>query len=270
MKSTIAISALLILALTTTQVFSFHSLGHMTVAAIAEFHLKKSSLGTQAWQWATDLITPFSDVCGELEHPFIECATWPDKIKDQGWFMMFNWHFADERLAADDFVLPEETTTDENVVWAIDKASYFLSSTKKDFSGRSKELLGKSIEIRNLIHWVGDIHQPLHTVSRFSKALPDGDQGGNLFKIKHYDTPSWNNLHFIWDHIFDLPEKPTPTGGDLWSPLNNNEEWEYLKEFTLSLMDENKYESLSQQMKDKPKASDWTAVNIYFPFIFGC
>jgi hypothetical protein len=26
---------------------------------------------------------------------------------------------------------------------------------------------------------VGDIHQPLHAVARFSKALPEGDRGGN-------------------------------------------------------------------------------------------
>ena len=73
---------------------AFHSLGHMTVAAIAEFHLKKSTLGEEAWQWATDLITPFSDYCGEDNHPFVEAATWPDKIKEQGWNLMFNWHFS--------------------------------------------------------------------------------------------------------------------------------------------------------------------------------
>ena len=96
--------------------------------------------------------------------------------------------------------------------------------------------------------------------------MPNGDEGGNLFVIKHYDTPFMNNLHFIWDHILDLPEKPTPSGDDLWSPLLNEAEWEYLSEFSLSLMEENTYQSLSNFMVKNKKASDWLAV-IFVRFI---
>jgi S1/P1 Nuclease len=130
----------------------------MAVAAIAEIHLKKSILGTEAWKWATDLITPFSDLCGEINHPFVESATWADKIRVAGWGTMFNWHFNDQKLAEEGFVIPEDNTSDENVVWAIDTVTTFLIGNKKDFSGKSKEILGKSLEMRNLIHWIGDIH----------------------------------------------------------------------------------------------------------------
>lgn len=71
---------------------------------------------------------------------------------------MFNWHFTDTKLAAEGFIIPEDNTSDEDVVWSIDQIIDFLSSTKKDFSGKSKEILGKSLEMRNLIHFIGDLH----------------------------------------------------------------------------------------------------------------
>lgn len=158
MKINYLTTLLFVLCITVSKVYTFHSLGHMAVAAIAEFHLKKSTIGSEAHKWATDLITPFSDYCGEINHPFVESATWSDKIKDQGWFTMANWHFSNIKLASPGFEIPVDNTSDENIVWAIDTATKFLSGNNKDFSGKSKELLGKSLEMRNLIHWIGDIH----------------------------------------------------------------------------------------------------------------
>jgi hypothetical protein len=47
-----------------------------------------------------------------------------------------------------------------------------------------KRSLGDSFNIRMLIHFTGDMHQPLHTTSRFSKDFPNGDEGGNWFRLK--------------------------------------------------------------------------------------
>ena len=49
-----------------------------------------------------------------------------------------------------------------------------------------------------LIHLVGDIHQPLHTVSLFSEQFPEGDRGGNSFWIKPKGTVK---LHSYWDGL---------------------------------------------------------------------
>jgi hypothetical protein len=89
--------------------------------------------------------------------------------KEQGWMTMFNWHFSNQKLAAPGFVIPEDNTKDEDVVWAINKVTKFLALTKEDYKGRSKSILGKSVELRNLIHWFGDIHQPLHVIERYSE-----------------------------------------------------------------------------------------------------
>jgi hypothetical protein len=58
----------------------------------------------------------------------------------------------------------------------------------------------KGNALRYIIHFVGDVHQPLHS-------LTNGDRGGNCFPITYYGMPpqederrNWRpNLHAIWD-----------------------------------------------------------------------
>jgi hypothetical protein len=45
-----------------------------------------------------------------------------------------------------------------------------------------------------IIHLVGDVHQPLHTLALFRMDLPDGDRGGNDIQMK-----GGGNLHTYWD-----------------------------------------------------------------------
>jgi len=64
-------------------------------------------------------------------------------------------------------------------------------------------LLEKSFMVRFLIHCVGDIHMPMHVVSRFTPKLLSGDLGGNKFNII-YRTLWGNNLHAFWDDLFGI------------------------------------------------------------------
>ena len=58
--------------------------------------------------------------------------------------------------------------------------------------------LGDSFNLRLLMHYVGDIHQPLHSVALFNHTYPKGDAGGNLLKIKLLNG-SFSNFHAFWD-----------------------------------------------------------------------
>jgi hypothetical protein len=59
-----------------------------------------------------------------------------------------------------------------------------------------------------LLHFFGDIHQPLHCVTRVTSQfpLPDGDRGGNSFKLRGH----WKNLHSLWDDSVNLQSKDDP------------------------------------------------------------
>ena len=58
---------------------------------------------------------------------------------------------------------------------------------------------GLSYAMRLLIHYVGDIHQPLHGTARVYKQYPSGDRGGNDFPVPSKDQAS--NLHAVWDSV---------------------------------------------------------------------
>ncbi len=65
----------------------------------------------------------------------------------------------------------------------------------------------KAVALCWVLHLVGDLHQPLHTVALFSRAyFPSGDRGGNSINVVRGDET--RNLHAVWDGL--------PTGmGDL-------------------------------------------------------
>lgn len=50
-----------------------------------------------------------------------------------------------------------------------------------------------------MIHYVGDIHQPLHATSRVDHEYPKGDFGGNTVHLPAKDGVT--NLHALWDSV---------------------------------------------------------------------
>lgn len=55
----------------------------------------------------------------------------------------------------------------------------------------------KSFDLRFLIHLVGDIHQPLHAITKVDLEKLKTDKGGNDFEVKN--RGSGFNLHTYWD-----------------------------------------------------------------------
>lgn len=56
-----------------------------------------------------------------------------------------------------------------------------------------------STAMRLLIHYVGDVHQPLHASSRVDHEYPKGDRGGNDFPLPSLD--GIKELHAVWDSV---------------------------------------------------------------------
>lgn len=52
-----------------------------------------------------------------------------------------------------------------------------------------------------LLHYIGDLHQPMHTCSVYDRrAFRNGDKGGNLSRIRN--KFGIGNLHALWDSAF--------------------------------------------------------------------
>jgi len=235
----------------------WHSTGHMLVAEMAR--IKIAETNPDALAWAENLISKFSDFCGEGKHPFTDSATWADKIKEEDWWSMFNWHFVDRVFLGDeessrsqDLKTGDVLNPSDNAVWAINNCISQLKSNHRS-NGNTNPILGKSIALRNLIHFIGDLHQPLHGSTRITKDKPHGDQGGNLFKIKRYPEergPIWNNLHFVWDHLFDGFK-------EVWSPLSDYD-YQLINDWSLYLLRMYPYSQIGEKIRKNKDAKSWS------------
>jgi hypothetical protein len=73
---------------------------------------------------------------------------------------------------------------------------------------KNQENYARSYALRMLIHYLGDVHQPLHCSSRVDKNYPSGDKGGNMFTLpNHYESAE---LHAAWDSVLYEYHKSPP------------------------------------------------------------
>jgi len=73
-----------------------------------------------------------------------------------------------------------------------------------------------------LIHYTGDIHQPLHAANRVDSEFPAGDRGGNSFPVKSHDGAK--NLHAVWDSVAyaDAKKFTLPLNASDWNKIGLN------------------------------------------------
>lgn len=193
---------------------AWNQLGHRVVAAIAYDHLTVASK-RQVDEWLShhpdyDRWVQGVPAAERGEVAFLEAAGWPDEIKStQGYEndgekstdatsgqnigfadrrMHKYWHYVDFGFSQDS--TPTEPPQRVNALTQIALLHQTLSDPHA-------AIALKSYDLSWLIHLVGDIHQPMHAVSRFSQDAKDGDAGGN--RVKLCESPCRNNLHSLWD-----------------------------------------------------------------------
>lgn len=172
----------LFLLCSTLTVQAWNGMGHQLVAQIAYDNLTPA-----AKKMCDEYTKSYSTVSHSTN--FVTAATWMDliRLKDIHWYDTL--HYIDIPFSKDNTALP--AVQDMNALWGIKQAMSVLSSSKSTN-------VDKGLSLRILTHLVGDIHQPLHTVTKVSKRLPEGDLGGNLFKLAK--NPIGDNLHKYWDN----------------------------------------------------------------------
>lgn len=160
--------------------YSWNATGHKVVAQIAF-----DNLSPEAKQMCSRIFKIQNP--RELQAYFINESTWLDRIRKKNNHQFDTLHYADIPFSKDKTKLPP--MRQRNALSAIKEAIEVVSS---DTANNSAKVLNLKI----LIHVVGDIHQPLHTATKVSKRYPKGDLGGNLFTLK---SPYGANLHQYWD-----------------------------------------------------------------------
>lgn len=166
-------------------IFAWNIMGHEVVAQIAYDNL------TPTAREQVEQLIPFMGKSYHIKQMY-QAAAWPDRIKQFNVTAYNNWHYINQPIGATSSTL---TLNPENVVWAIAQSKQVLT-TPAVKSYRQQQLLQQSQFLFFLLHFVGDIHQPLHTVVLYNKTFPHGDGGGNFYLIK---SPFAKNLHQYWD-----------------------------------------------------------------------
>lgn len=157
-----------------------------------------------------DGLTESSDAI-QAQWIFEQAAVWPDMTRDlndedKAKFHRGSWHYInlpiyledrDEDLLQDKLTHNMSTEFSPplrqnlNVVQAL-KGNLQVWN---DLSAPDSE---KAVALCWILHLVGDLHQPLHTVALFSRPYyPEGDRGGNSINIAWDPEPI--NLHAVWD-----------------------------------------------------------------------
>lgn len=208
---------LLLFAATSPSALAWHDTGHMLVAQIAYLRLTPAARArVDSLLVAQPNRRPLIHLCAGVYTPEscektydpITIAVWMDDFRGDSLNESYApWHYVNLRPLFDG--IPEASNAGaepENALarinWAIDTLRRGTGSARKD-----AETLGF------LYHLVGDVHQPLHAATRFSAAQPEGDSGGNGFKVQMPAEARITNLHALWDAAggsfgFAAPKRP--------------------------------------------------------------
>jgi len=203
MKMLRFVAALALTIVLAAPAHAYWEFGHQTIARIAYANVRPAT------RRAIDRLlaeTPRLDT-PECPATTIEGAsTWADCVKPlkgadgkSRFGYAYNWHFQDVNICQP-FTL-EEACKDGNCVSAqITRDVAVLKGRRASAKERAQALVF-------LIHFVGDLHQPLHAGEK-------GDKGGNDVAATYGSySPKRFNLHSVWDGT--LAERAITSGPSL-------------------------------------------------------
>ena len=159
---------LLFILFISTEAHAFGRNGHRIVGLLAEKHLS-----AKAKKRVVELL--------EYE-TLAQVSTWPDEIRsDPTWKYADPWHYVS--------VPDGETylTSEKNPQGDIIKALIKFENDLRDPKTKRED---KITALKFLVHFVADLHMPLHVGLK-------GDKGGNDVKVQWFGEPS--NLHKVID-----------------------------------------------------------------------
>jgi hypothetical protein len=172
--------------------------GHQTVALIAEKHLTPETR-----QWVEKLLNEnpidpkLNRYCGgAVRDAMADAATWADDVRGER--KNGPWHYIDIPRGSQRGPLEPFCGAAGCVTKALSEQLAILKDSRADAAKRADAL-------RYVIHFVGDLHQPLHTIT-------NADEGGNCVPLKYFRRNAHEhnhsfspNLHSIWDTA--IPER---------------------------------------------------------------
>jgi hypothetical protein len=172
--------------------------GHQTVALVAEKYLTpEAKQMVQTLLSENPVDAKLKRYCGDAVHDLMaDASTWADDVRGQA--KNGPWHYIDIPRGAAHGAIEQYCGAEGCVTRAIAEQLAILKDKKADGAKRADAL-------RYLIHFVGDLHMPLH-------ATTNNDEGGNCVALRYFRREAQEhhgsyapNLHALWDTA--IPER---------------------------------------------------------------
>ncbi|HEU5118317.1 MAG TPA: S1/P1 nuclease [Isosphaeraceae bacterium] len=154
-----------------TQAWAWGRLGHRTSAILAESLLTPSARAA-----VRDLLEP-----GET---LADAATWADEIRRER-RRTSPWHYVDVPISEDHYN-PRYSNPKNGHGCVVDK----VKEMRRILADSSLPRAERREALRFFVHFVQDVHQPLHVGENH-------DKGGNDLQVRFFNRGS--NLHRVWD-----------------------------------------------------------------------
>jgi hypothetical protein len=196
--------------LMTEALWGWGAVGHQTVAYITLDHLNST-----AKRSVQEILGPEEDL--------VSVSSWADYIvtlrPDTA-----SWHYLnlDVRQPENKFDLSNACKYHDCV---LDQIRKDIGILRASFVSRRE----KKEALKFLVHFVGDLHQPLHCAD-------DKDRGGNEKWFRYYGSHgdsnqyTWVNLHSFWDNLLEPKINTNPrrlaTRLNRETSFKNRKEWE--------------------------------------------
>jgi hypothetical protein len=183
---------------------AWNDAGHRTIASLAWLHLTPIAKAR-----ALEILRHHPDFATVPD--FVTASTWPDLIRSDPRFgasapplngfpdmdRHTAWHFINTPIPSRFAALPVDS---DNAVTALRKLLPHLRPT-------GTVTAAEAYALPWILHIVSDLHQPLHTVTRFAfiEGKPVHDRGGNTCYVS-----TGRNLHSLWDGLANNLEDRYP------------------------------------------------------------
>jgi hypothetical protein len=187
----------LALLLLPTRALAWREYGHQTVASIAFAEVRPETRVAirRLLAEARRLDTPTCPA-----RTIEQASVWPDCIKTLGDRFSYAspWHYQNIDICRP--FDPEAACRDGNCVTAQ------IARQARLLGDRTLPMRERLMALAFLVHFLGDLHQPLHVGDR-------GDLGGNRQPVAYGLIAGRNNLHTTWDGYLAERSVSTPVAG---------------------------------------------------------
>lgn len=216
----VAVLLFILVALPAVSASAWNKPGHMVTAAIAFHSLRDRN--EETLERTVKLLErhPFFDLKWKAQIQsvqtedqalalFMLASRWPDDIRNDARYHHGAWHFINLPYVPKGqprHIHGREPDPD-NILTAYNQNVKIVQSRLRPDAERA-------IALSWIFHLIGDVHQPLHTVSLYTEQWPKGDRGGNDFYIRAKAENQPIDLHAFWDDLI--------IGSERFQSLRNN------------------------------------------------